>query len=78
MKKIQEIREKFPEYNLVEMPPFPQQIMEMESLSDFTKKLFESKYKPKFSSMKVETSKNLLPKIGGIKTRVLGQESCVI
>ena len=78
MKRIKEIREKFPGYNIIEMPQFPQQVMGMESLSDFTKMLFESKYKPKFSSVKVEISKNLLPKIGGVPRLEFSDKNLVL
>ena len=63
MKRIKEIREMFPEYNIIEMPQFPQPVLGREYLGNFARTLFECKCKPKISSLKTETSKSLLPRI---------------
>jgi len=63
MKRIGEIREKFPKCNIIGMPQFPQQVMGIESLGNFAEILFGGNFKPKTSSVEAETSKGLLPRI---------------
>lgn len=62
MKRIREIHEKFPGYNIIEMLQFPQQVVGMESLGNFARTLFEGNYKPKVSSMETAMPKSLLPR----------------
>ncbi|MCW3988049.1 MAG: ArsA family ATPase, partial [Candidatus Bathyarchaeota archaeon] len=63
MKRIQEIREKFPNYKIIIVPLFPQQVVGIESLNDFAKVMFEGKYEWKLSSVAVEPPKRYLPRI---------------
>jgi len=63
MTRIREIRQKFTEYNIIEMQQFPQPVLGREYLGNFAGMLFEGKYKPKISSLKTETSKSLLPRM---------------
>lgn len=48
IKRVREIHEKFPKYNIVEVPLFPREVTGVESLMNFAKVLFEAGYKPKF------------------------------
>lgn len=63
IKRIEEIHEKFPECNIIEMPQFPQQVVGIESLGNFAEILFGGNSKPKISYVEAETSKSLLPRI---------------
>lgn len=63
MKRIKEIHEKFPEYNIIEMPQFPQQVIGIGSLGNFAEMLFEESRRPKIPSKKIEISKNFLQRI---------------
>jgi arsenite-transporting ATPase len=63
IKRIEETSEKFPRFNIIEIPQFPQQVVGIESLGSFAGVLFGGGCKPKFSSVRAETSKSLLPRI---------------
>lgn len=78
MEKVEEIHEKFQEYDTIEMPLFPHQIIGMESLNNFAKILFEGGCKPKISSLKVETSRTILPQIAGTPRLELQERNLVL
>jgi arsenite-transporting ATPase len=59
IKRIKEIREKFPRYNILEIPQFPQQVVGIKSLDNFAKVLFGGGCKPKFSFVRAEISKSI-------------------
>lgn len=77
MKRIKEIHEKFLEYNIIEVPVFPQQVRGIESLTDFAKILFEGKYEPKPSRVRVKTSKPL-PRIAKTPRLELSKRNLVL
>jgi len=78
MKKIREIRERFPGYNIIEMSQFPQQVMGMESLGNFAEVLFGGNYKPRISSVKAETSKSLSHRIAETPRLELSERKLVL
>jgi len=84
MKRIREIHEKFPDYNIIKVPQFPQQVLGIESLGNFARTLFEGNYKPKISSVKTEASgsytskKSLLPRTAETARLELSERKLVL
>lgn len=78
MEKVQEIHEKFQEYDIIKMPLFRHQIVGMEYLNNFAKVLFEGGYKPRVSNMKLERSKILLPQLAGTPKLELQERTLVL
>ncbi|MFQ6074660.1 MAG: ArsA family ATPase [Candidatus Bathyarchaeia archaeon] len=63
VKRVEEIRERFPQFNVTETPLYPQQVHGVESLTDFSKILFEPGYKSRFPGVKAGVSKEPIPDI---------------
>jgi arsenite-transporting ATPase len=63
MKRIREIYEKFSEYDIIEMPTFPQEVRGTYSLTNFAKVLFEGKHVPNLPSRRTEDIKRTLPTV---------------
>lgn len=52
---IREMREKFPQQQIIEIPLFPQQIVGKELLREFAQTLFEGKFQPKTPSIELKS-----------------------
>jgi arsenite-transporting ATPase len=62
IKRVQEIRDKFPKHRIIEVPLFPRPILGLEALADFAQALFEG-YKPEGVEVKA------VPEVPSLDTR---------
>jgi len=63
MQHIQEIRNRFSECNIIEVPLFPKAIKGKDALINFSKALFEGRYDIKISTPKIQGTYNITQKL---------------
>jgi arsenite-transporting ATPase len=63
MERLREVYEKFPEYDIIEMPVFPQEVRGTDSLTNFAKALFEGKHEPGLPGRRTKIMEKTLPRI---------------